>query len=257
MHQVTIKGLSLWQFPLLNKEVGLKHFITTRMANGKPEEFTLSYSSLPDKEAIKTNRALLSSVLEVPDDNLFIPSQVHKDRVVRVRQSTSREELLETDGLITNEKGVCLAVLTADCVPILLYDRKNKAVGAIHSGWRGTVAKILEKTLLKMQLAFGTRGEDLVACIGPSICQDSYEVGEEVASQFYKEFGSQSGLLAPQPGNKAKVDLWKANKLQLLSFGLPESQLEIANICTMKQNQHFFSARKGDSGRFASGIMLV
>ncbi|CAN5290705.1 hypothetical protein BH23BAC1_BH23BAC1_43330 [soil metagenome] len=104
---------------------------------------------------------------------------------------------------------------------------------------------------------FGTRGEDLLAGIGPSICQDSYEVGEEVAEQFHKVFGAQSGLVAPLQDNKAKVDLWQANQLQLLSFGVPEGNIEVSNKCTMKENQYFFSARKGDKGRFASGIMMV
>ncbi|MDQ3394833.1 MAG: peptidoglycan editing factor PgeF [Bacteroidota bacterium] len=224
MHQVITSGLHLWQFDLLNNVPGQKHFVTDKMANGKLPIFTLSYSSSPDKQGIRRNRNLLSSALGVPDNQLFIPSQVHMDRIVNVGKATSKEELLETDGLITNEPGVCIAVLAADCVPIILYDKKNRAIAAIHSGWRGTVAKILEKALLKMHQDFGTEGQDLIACIGPSICLESYEVGEDVARQFYNVFGMDSGVVEPQPGNKAKVDLWKANKLQLLEFGVLEAQ---------------------------------
>jgi polyphenol oxidase len=139
-----------------------------------------------------------------------------------------------------------------------LYDKKNHAVGAVHSGWRGTVALILEKTLRAMNAEFGTKGEDLLAGIGPSVCQESYEVGEEVVAEVEKAFGArQSNLMIPQPNNKAKLDLWRANEIQLLEFGVLKSNIEISDLCTVKNNNYFFSARKGDAGRFAAGIMLA
>jgi polyphenol oxidase len=104
--------------------------------------------------------------MDIEYSNLVFPSQVHKTRIVNVTRATSKEELMETDALITNQKGICISVMSADCVPILIYDRKNHAAGAVHSGWRGTVARILEKTLNTMKAEFGTRGEDVVAAIG-------------------------------------------------------------------------------------------
>ena len=259
MKKVKLGPLDLWQFEKLAEEASIRHFVTDRKAKGEEHEFTLSYSSNPDRSVIQTNRNLLANAMGIAPERLYFPSQVHTTRIVRVTSNTAKEELMNTDALITNEKGVCIAVMSADCVPILLYDKKNGAVGAIHSGWRGTVARILTKTLQEMQTAFGSRGEDLIACIGPSVCQESYEVGEEVVQAFRDEFGNKSGLLVPQPHNpnKAKLDLWKANKIQLLDFGLAESHIEIADLCTVKNNEHFFSARKGDAGRFAAGIMLV
>lgn len=257
MHKQTINGLSLWQFHDLGKQSIIKHFITDRRSPVNGKEFTLSFSSLPDKEEIRNNRRLLASAMGISPDKLFFPSQIHKTRIVEVSSNTPVEELMETDALITNEKGICIAVMSADCVPILLFDKKNNAVGAVHSGWRGTVAKILEKTLQQMQASYGTRGEDVIAGIGPSVCQDSYEVGEEVVSEVVNSFDSAQELLIAQPGNKAKLDLWKANKIQLMNFGVKESSIEIGDLCTVKNNDHFFSARRGDSGRFAAGIMLV
>jgi polyphenol oxidase len=257
MEQLTINGLHLWQFQELGKQDSIKHFVTDRRSNVNGKEFTLSYSSAPDKEEIRNNRRLLASAIGISSHKLFFPSQVHKTRIVEVSANTTIEELLKTDALITNKKGICIAVMSADCVPIILFDTKNKAVAAVHSGWRGTVAKILEKTLQEMNTSFGTRGEDVIAGIGPSVCQDSYEVGEEVVRAVEKSFGSGKGLLMAQPENKAKLDLWKANKIQLLDFGVKESSIEIADLCTVKNNDHFFSARRGDSGRFAAGIMLV
>ncbi|AHM62281.1 YfiH family protein [Flammeovirgaceae bacterium 311] len=252
-----MNGLRLWQCESLSKEAAVKHFITDRSTAEEGKEFTLSYSSSPDREEIQTNRSRLAAAMGVGEHQLYLPSQVHKTNITRVSSHTEKQELMETDALITNEKGLCIAVLAADCVPILLYDRKNAAVGAVHSGWRGTVAHILKKTLQEMQSAFGTRGTDLLACIGPSVCQESYEVGPEVVQEVEKAFGAHSDLLNPQAGQKARLDLWMANKMQLQEFGVKDSAIEITNLCTVKNNQHFFSARKGDSGRFAAGIMLV
>jgi YfiH family protein len=257
MNRISINNLSLWQFENFAREKTIRHFVTEKDSNGSGGDFTLSFSSSPDKEHIRHNRKLLASALTIPENHLVFPSQVHKTRIVEVTPQTTKDELMETDALITREKNLCIAVMSADCVPILLFDRRNLAVGAVHSGWRGTVAKILEKTLQEMQLRFGTKGEDLIAGIGPSVSQDAYEVGEEVIDSVIKTFGNESGLLASRSGNKAKLDLWKANKLQLLEFGVSESQIEISDLCTVKNNDNFFSARKGDAGRFAAGIMLA
>jgi YfiH family protein len=257
MKKVSIRGLDLWQFDGLAKETSIKHFVTDRTSHNSTKEFTLSYSSLPDREEIQQNRDLLATAMGVKNSHLFFPSQVHKTKIVHVTRETTKEEVSETDGLISNEKGICIAVMSADCTPVLLYDKKNNAVGAVHSGWRGTVAKILEKTLQQMRTTFGTKGEDLYAAIGPSVCQESYEVGEEVVQSVHDAFGKESGLLIAQNNNKAKLDLWKANKVQLLEFGVLPSQIEISHLCTVINNNHFFSARKGDTGRFAAGIMLI
>lgn len=256
MRRIAFKETKLWQFENLSNEAGIRHFVTDRNSGGADKEFTLSYSSSPDREEIRNNRRILAEAMGVNETALYFPSQVHKTRIVNVTSKTSKEELMETDALITNEKGICIAVMSADCVPILLYDKKNQAVGAVHSGWRGTVAKILSKTLQEMQTVFGTRGEDLIAGIGPSVCQESYEVGEEVVNEVNHAFGSAAALMIPQPNSKAKLDLWKANKIQLMEFGVKDSAIEISDLCTVKNNTHFFSARKGDTGRFAAGIML-
>ncbi|HEY9049094.1 MAG TPA: peptidoglycan editing factor PgeF [Ohtaekwangia sp.] len=257
MKHATINGLNLWQFDSFSQEKSIKHFVTQRNSHVNGKEFTLSYSSSPDKAFVQHNRHLLAEAIGVADEHLYLPSQVHKTRVVHVTRHTTKDELMETDALITNAKGLCIAVMSADCVPIILYDRKHNAVAAVHSGWRGTVARILEKTLHEMHHVFGTKGEDVVAGIGPSVSQDSYEVGEEVVEEVTRAFGKNSGLLIPQANNKAKLDLWKANAILLREFGVKESAIEIADLCTVKNNDHFFSARKGDAGRFAAGIVLV
>src|SRR5687767_7606510 len=169
MKRSLIGKLCLWQFENLGAEPLIKHFVTDRRSDLDGKEFTLSFSSSPDKEEIRSNRSRLALALGISSSQLYFPSQVHKTRIVKIYHQTSREELMETDALITNETGLCIAVMSADCVPILLYDKKNNAVGAIHSGWRGTVARILEKTLQQMHYVFGTNGQDIYAGIGPSV----------------------------------------------------------------------------------------
>jgi YfiH family protein len=256
MKKIPINELDLWQFESLASEHSIQHFITDRRSYPHGNEFTLSLSSLPDKTIIHEHRGRLAIALGIPHADLYFPSQVHSTRIVNVTRNTPKELLQETDALITRDEGVCIAVMSADCVPILLYDKKNNAVGAVHSGWRGTVARILEKTLHEMRRLFGTKGDDIRAGIGPSVSQEAYEVGEEVVNEVKQSFGQDNDLLIPVGGSKARLDLWKANKLQLMEFGVASENIEISDLCTVKNNNYFFSARKGDTGRFAAGIMV-
>jgi YfiH family protein len=255
MNKITQPPLSLWQFENLSRQSGIRHFVTDRNSNPSGKEFTLSLSSSPDKEMIRENRRLLAKAMGIDDHKLFFPSQVHLTKIVNVTSDTTKNEIMETDALITSERGICIAVMSADCVPIVLYDKTNHVAAAVHSGWKGTVAKILEKTLDTLHQQYGTTGSDLVAGIGPSVSQESYEVGEEVVMQVQNSFKKSSDLMIGQPNNKAKLDLWKANEFQLREFGVTD--IEISDLCTVKNNGNFFSARKGDSGRFAAGIMLL
>ncbi|HYG18771.1 MAG TPA: peptidoglycan editing factor PgeF [Ohtaekwangia sp.] len=257
MQRLKINDLHLWQFENLRKEASVMHFVTDRQTVEGEREFTLSFSSSPDREEIRQNRRRLAQAMGVDEARLFFPSQVHETKIVRVTRDTSTADVIGTDALITNEKMVCIAVMSADCVPVLLWDMKNQAVAAVHSGWRGTAARILEKTLQRMNIEFGTTGKDLVAGIGPSVSQASYEVGGEVVQAMDAAFGAESEVMIHKENRKADLDLWKANHIQLREFGVPESSVEYADLCTVKTNNYFFSARKGDTGRFAAGIMLI
>lgn len=257
MQRILYGDVPLWQFDLLQREARLKHFVTDRQTvSGR--SFTLSYSSSPDRQEIIHNRTLLAEALGISFGDLYLPSQVHQTRIVAVTRDTTTDDLKDTDALVTRERDIAIAVMSADCVPVLLYDRTHQVVAAIHAGWRGTVARILDKTLHYLHQHHDTRGTDLVAAIGPSVCQASYEVGEEVVRAVEEAFGADAAaLMIPQPQHKAKLDLWQANRLQLLQFGVPAEQIEVGNQCTVIHNEHFFSARRGDAGRFAAGIMMT
>ncbi len=256
MNNIIINRLPLWQFDLFGTQTGINHFVTDRQSDVDGEPFTLSYSSHPDQNFVDNNRRKLAEAIGIPSDRLFFPSQVHGTRIVSVTADTTKDELMETDALITTESTLCIAVMSADCVPILLYDPANQVVAAVHSGWRGTVATILDKTVRVMKDNYNTDPRHLLAGIGPSICQGSYEVGEEVIAEVTKTFGSSGDLIRHTSSGKGKLDLWKANKIQLLDAGIAEANIEVGGLCTVQNNAHFFSARKGDAGRFAAGIML-
>ncbi len=256
MRRISFSNISFWQFDHLARERAIRHFVSERTA-ADGTEFSLSFSSSPDRNLIESNRMHLAAAMGVPASKVFFPSQVHKTRIVEVTASLSREALMETDALITSEHGVCIGVMSADCVPVLIYDRRNGAIAAVHAGWRGTVARIVEKTLHRMHTRYGTRGEDIIAGIGPSVSRQSYEVGADVVDAVEAAFRPGHGLLTHTTPGKALLDLWKANQTQLTEFGVSAASIEVSNLCTVKDNDLFFSARKGDRGRFGAGIMLA
>lgn len=216
------------------------------------------------EEAVERNRGLLCGLLPQRPEGLVIPHQTHGTEVCTVDEAflrlpeADRAEALEgVDALMTRIPGQCLCVSTADCIPVLCYDRRLRAAAAIHAGWRGTVARIVEKTLRRMKEAYGTRSEDVVACIGPGISLEAFEVGDEVY-QTFAGAGFPMERIARRE-SKWHLDLWEANRLQLLEQGVPEAQVSVSGICTYRQNDTFFSARRQGilSGRILSGILLM
>ncbi|MBK8555401.1 MAG: peptidoglycan editing factor PgeF [Lewinellaceae bacterium] len=201
-----------------------------------------------DPANVQKNRHIFASALDFQPQQLAWSKQVHGAEIALVRHACAVEGY---DALISNTPGVVLSVSVADCTPILVYDAKNRAVAAIHAGWRGTVAGIVYKTLEAMHLEFGTMGSDCYAWVGTCIDACSYEVGDDVAGQFgaeHKQFDESRG--------KFCVDLKKANADQLRAFGLPEAQLEISPWSTVLHNHRYFSHRleKGITGRMNAVI---
>lgn len=242
-------------------------FSTTRHG-GYGKEAYASFNCSPycgdNAEDVEHNLQLLSSLLPVHPQRFVIPHQTHETHIriidshfTNSSQSRQSAQLEHIDALISNIAGQCLCVSTADCVPILCYDTYHHAIAAIHAGWRGTVQRIVQKTLETMKRAYGTEGKDLVACIGPSISLEVFEVGDEVYQAFEK-----AGFPMKQISrrfNKWHIDLWEANRLQLLDAGVPPQNIELSGICTFQHNDDFFSARKQGllSGRILSGIILL
>ena len=219
-----------------------------------------------DIEAVQRNQQLLCTALHIEKEQLIIPYQTHSvnalviDKEFLQQNAEKRNEQLQNiDALITQEKGVCLCVSTADCTPILLYDRKQQVIAAIHAGWRGSVNYIVRKTLEQMNRLYNTQGEDIFAAIGPCIGFDAFEVGDEVYDAFKQnDFPMEYISGWKYETHKWHIDLQMANSVQLIDFGVPTEQIDICDICTFTHYEKFFSARRLGikSGRILSGIFM-
>lgn len=244
-------------------------------------ELNLGFTAEDSREAVTANRRLLVEAVTGNASTPLIPvRQFHSNLVVRVTAAdAARPAPRKADGVITDEPGVLLAVQTADCIPVLVADRRTRAVGAFHAGWRGTVKRIVETGVGRMRLEFGSRPEDLVAAIGPGIGQCCYAVGEEVLAEFESQFAYARELFREvydsdpirtrypmlfltqrAPGHSPigpslHVDLIEANRRQLLDCGLVAKSIEIVGGCTQCQPQLFYSHR-GSHGR-AGRMMAV
>lgn len=235
-------------------------FSTTRYggcSEGAYASFNCTHYCGDRPEHVAENRKMLCRLFPQPPKELIVPHQTHSTCVRVITSSFSSEELEGVDAVVTHLPQYALCVSTADCIPLLLYDAKQKIIAAVHAGWRGTVGRIVEKTLKTMAGQYGVQGEDIIACIGPGISLDAFEVGDEVYAAF-EEAGFAMERIARKE-EKWHLDLWEANRLQLLAGGVPEDHIEVAGICTYHQCDDFFSARRLGikSGRILSGIMRL
>lgn len=215
-------------------------------------------------ENIDMNRVLLAASLGISERMLVVPHQVHYKRVEVIHQdflnltNTERAKRLEgVDALLTDVKGLCIGVSTADCVPIMLYDKETGVVGAVHAGWRGTVKRIADAAVQQMVSGFGSDPKNIKAIVGPSISKAAFEVGDEVYEAFSNE-GFPMSEISCRFNNRWHIDLWECNRLLLLSLGLQDKNIFISGICTYSNPNDFFSARRLgiNSGRIYSGIFM-
>lgn len=176
-------------------------------------------------------------------------------RVIRTA-SDARGPETECDAVTARQPGLLVAVKTADCVPILVADRRTRAVAAIHAGWRGTVARVAERGFAAMLATWQTRGSDCVAAIGPAVCGECYEVGAEVLGRMRSEFPYADRFVRDGEGGKGFVDLKEANAIQLELCGLKPEQIAVTERCTICDNESFYSYRReGDrAGRIVSVV---
>lgn len=199
--------------------------------------------------------------------NVVQSHQVHDVTVARVDSPyTTREELEGYDALVTNVPGVCIGVRTADCIPVLLYDPVHKAAAAIHSGWRGTVMRICTKAIVRMSIEYSSKASDLLAVIGPGICENCFQVGEEVATEFRNAGFDMNKIWTfrgPRvPGDISgghHINLVEACRLTLLENGVKEENIRIEPLCTYESTDILYSARKegASCGRNINAVCIL
>ena len=213
-----------------------------------PYYFNLSYSVGDEKSAVDKNRKIFFEAIGLSVENVGYQRQIHSDIVQAIGCGGDNGA---SDALITDNKNLGLAIAVADCTPIFLYDKKNKVIAAVHSGWQGTESKILFKTLLMLQKDYSSKPENIIAYIGPSISQANYEVGSEVAEKFDQTFVKPNG-------EKYLLDISGINYKALLDFGIPKNQIQKSELCTYEFKSLLHSYRKDGvvSGRSLGVIAL-
>ncbi len=255
-------------FPALSKISFIKHGFSTRLggvSEGHLSSMNLDFSKEERSNVLK-NFQLISDSIGLNHEELVFSHQVHKTNIHLVTNKdkgkgiSKPRDYSEVDGLITNVPGIPLVTFYADCVPLYFVDTKNKAIGLSHSGWRGTVGKIGEKTVVAMKEKFKSSPENIIALIGPSICKDCYEVSGDVAKEFYNVFTKEQykDILDEKDNNKYQLDLWKANYYILLEAGLLAKNIHISGVCTACNDNLLFSHRasKGMRGSLAAFLTL-
>jgi len=247
----------MMHYRLLAREPGIRHGVTLRDPEA-PLDFSLALHTGQAREAIRANRAMLEEYFG-PESRFVSVLQVHGEEIYRVEEPRhlgweDLEQVPRADALMTDRPGAVLTILTADCVPILLYDPVRRAVAAVHAGWKGSARRILAKTVRAMEEAYGSDPADLLAAIGPAIGGCCYEVGEEVAEPFAEIPGAVRRI----PGANPHLDLKEVNLRQLLDAGVKRERIESSPVCTACEHERFFSYRRegGCDGRFMSCIMI-
>jgi YfiH family protein len=243
--------------PLLNQS-GLTHGFTTReggVSTGVFESLNLSRRDGEPDSNIEENRARVADALGL--ERLVVARQVHGRTVVKVDTVPDDGIAGEGDAMITNVPGIGLAAQTADCVPLLMYDPENRAIAAVHSGWRGTVQEIARHTLVAMGGAYGTRPDRVRAAIGPSISQANYRVGPEVLEQFDAMFGDTGDLIGSRDKDGGGyLDNAGAVRRQLIEAGVPPSAIWMSDACTFA-DKNLFSCRGAKGGPFGGQAGVI
>lgn len=250
-----------------NLGAGVHAFSTLRTSGGCGQGAYESFNLTPYVNDTSTNvllsRQQLCETLSLTNEQLILPRQTHTNHVLVIDAAhralpsqTQTEHLQNVDALVTQEKGLCIGVSTADCVPLLLHDPESRTIAAVHAGWRGMVQRIPQCTLDTMR-TLGANPKTTRALIGPSISVASFEVGEEVVEAF-REAGFPTNIVA-QTYTRPHVDLWAACSFLLEEAGVPLENILIAGIDSYAQVDSFFSARRLGlhSGRTYTGILLM
>ena len=271
----------LLKYKKLEEIPWIRHCFTTReggASKGIFAELNLSFTRGDEEAAVRENYRRVAKRMGTEVSHFVCSDQTHTTNVRVVTQEDAGAGVVrergytDVDGLITNEPGLVLSTFYADCVPLYFVDTKHHAIGLSHSGWRGTVGRMGAATIRAMQKHYGTDPKHLICAIGPSICQDCYEVSEDVADAFKEEFGAEisqddstscyswngKSILMNKGNGKYQLDLWGANRRVLLNAGILPEHLAVTNVCTKCNPDLLYSHRvMGDKrGNLAAFLSL-
>ena len=262
-------GIYWLTYPGLEAEKEFLHGFSTRLGGVSKEHLysmNLSFARGDREENVRENFQRIAHAVGFQAEKMVFTHQTHTTNVRKVTEEDwgkgfSRErDYSDVDGLITNVPQTVLTTFYADCVPIYLVDPVKKAIGLCHSGWRGTVGRISQVTIARMQEEYGSDPKDILAAVGPSICQDCYEVSGDVTEQFQDSFREKywKELFYQKENGKYQLNLWKANEIILEEAGITKEHISVTDICTCCNPQLLYSHRasKGQRGNLAAFLMI-
>lgn len=256
------------EYPLFADTQIVRHGFSTRLggvSGGCYSTLNLGFGRGDNKEDVEENFRRIAAAIGVRCEDMVFSQQTHTANV-RVVTEEDRGmgcvrplEYQDVDGLVTQVPGICLVTFYADCVPLFFVDPVKKAIGLCHSGWRGTVAKIGKAAIQLMQRQFGSDPADILAAVGPSICQECYEVGLDVIEKFQENFEACHWKdLYYQKGNgKYQLNLWKANEIVLMDAGIRKEHLAVTNVCTHCSSDVLYSHRAAGNERGSLAAFLA
>lgn len=248
------------EYPMLAETGIVKHGFSTRLggvSKGCFSTMNLSFTRGDSEADVRENYRRITAAMGVKCEDLVFSQQTHTTNVRVVKEEdrgmgfTRRLEYTDVDGLVTNVPEICLVTFYADCVPLYFVDPVKKAIGLSHSGWRGTVGKIGKVTIEKMQKEYGSDPKDILAAVGPSICQECYEVSEDVIQQFQEHFNEADweSLFYKKDNGKYQLNLWKANELIFREAGILPEHIAVTNVCTHCNSDVLYSHRRTGNQR--------
>lgn len=262
-------GVTYLAFPALEALSLVSHGFSTRLggvSEGIYSTMNFTFTRGDNRSHVMENYRRMAGVLDVDVEKMVLSYQTHTTNVRIVTEADEGKGIVrerdyrDVDGLVTNVPGITLVTFYADCVPLYLIDPVHRAIGLSHSGWRGTVNRMGQKTLEAMESEYGTRPSDVICCIGPSICQDCFEVGEEVAEAFGMAFSERyhRELFYRKENGKYQLDLWRANQIIFAEAGVRDEHIHTTDICTHCNPELLFSHRTaGDKrGNLAAFLCL-
>lgn len=249
-------GVVFYKNEILDRTGIVNHAFSTRIGGVSENAYSslnLGVNSADIKANVLQNFRLFSAATDIETERMVLSNQVHDDKIKIVTKADCGKGVLKgsditgIDALVTNEPGVALATFYADCTPILLLDTQKKVIASVHSGWRGTLLKIAQKTVSNMVEKFNCNPRDIICAIGPSIKQCHFEVGSEVYDQFLAVFGDAAVRNTRQKNGKYYINTDELNAGSLVSAGVLRENISVCPLCTFCHNDLFYSHR-GDGG---------
>lgn len=262
-------GTVFLTYPKLDRIPGIIHGFSTRLggvSTGMWSSMNLSFTRGDEEENVRENFRRIADAIGFLPEDIVASDQTHTTNVRVVKEEdrgsgiTKPRSYSDVDGMITNVPGLVLATFYADCVPLYFVDPVKGAIGLSHSGWRGTAGKIGAVTVKRMQEEFGSDPSDIYGAIGPSICQECYEVSEDVIEEFSRSFEQKywDKLFYKKENEKYQLNLWEANRIVFMESGIQPQNISMPGICTCCNPQFLFSHRasKGKRGNLAAFLGL-